>query len=244
MKILRPFLAAAIFLLLTLFFTPSIPQTSGAGVQLFNALSGLLPYHFNPALPHAITFFNHNYSVLITPFEGYFISSPFDMQTEGAPLYNLFLPTLLIFVLGFYLKNFNKAFQSKCNLRAVFIMAILASYVKSCGSMLYYRGYADFGISLGTSIITLCFLTAFVISLEVYIEEKETVEHIYGHFMFAVLSCLVLLLAALTYFSFFATSSLLVHAMGLTAFLILFIPYYERDNIRILLSKRANQILH
>jgi hypothetical protein len=235
MKLIRPALAALIFLLLTLFFTPTIAQTGGPGVQLFNMLSGLLPYHFNPAVSHSATLFSSR--LTITPFEGYFISSPFDMQTDGSPLYNLFFPTVLIFLLGVYLKNFNKSFQKKCNLRAIFIMAILASYVKSLGSIFYYRGYADFGISLGTSVITLCFLAAFIISLEVYIEEKETVAHLYGRFMFAVLSCLVLLLAVLSAVSFFVTSSFLVHAMGLTAFLIIFIPYYERGNIGRSLSK-------
>jgi hypothetical protein len=109
--------------------------------------------------------------------------------------------------------------------------------------MLYYRGYSDFGISLGTSIITLCFLAAFVISLEVYIERKEKVEHLYGHFLFALLSSLILLLGVMILFSFFATSSFLVHAMGLTAFLVIFIPYYERANIRRFLAREERAIV-
>jgi hypothetical protein len=224
MKILMPFLAAALFLALTLFFTPFIPQVAasgGMGIHLFYYLSGLLPYHLNPV------------SV-----SGYFISSPFNMQTEGDPLYNLFLPTVLIFLIGFYLKNFNKSFQKKCNLGAVFTMSILASYVKSCGSMIYYRGYSEFGISLGTSIITLCFLAVLVISLEFYLREKEKVQHLYGRFIFTILFCLILLMAIFIFLSFFATSSLLVHAMGLTAFMLLFIPYYERANIQRILFKR------
>jgi hypothetical protein len=44
------------------------------------------------------------------------------MSTEGSPLYNLYLPTALIFIFGVYLKNFNSAFQKKCNLRAVFLL--------------------------------------------------------------------------------------------------------------------------
>ncbi len=239
MKLLRPFLAALIFFVLTLYFTPSLPQGS-QGSGILYSVSGLLPYHLNPAVPH--TFAIAGYTLTITPREQYFLGSPFDMETEGNPLYNLYLPTILIFMLGLYLKNFNKAFQKKCNLRAVFIIAIAASYIKSLGSMLYYTGYSDFGISLGTSIITLCFLAAFLISLEVYIEGKEKVEHLYGHFMFTVLSSLILLLAVMVLFSFFVSSSFLVHGMGLVAFLVIFIPYYERSNIRNFLSKEEKAI--
>jgi hypothetical protein len=242
MKILRPFLAAALFFVLVLYFTPSIPQgSSQAG--LYYTISSLLPFHLNPAVPHSLTQIT-GYQIHITSFEEYFIGSPFNMETEGNPLLNLYLPTLLIFMLGVYLKNFNSAFQKKCSLRAVFIIAIIASYVKSWGSMLYYHGYSDFGISLGTSIITLCFLAAFLISLEVYIEGKEKVEHLYGHFIFAVLSCLLLLLAVMVFFSFFASSSFLVHAMGLTAFLVIFIPYYERANIRKFMAKEERALIH
>ena len=216
---MRAFLAAFLFFVLTVFFT----------------------YYFNPAVPHIIQI--GGYSITITSFWGYFISSPFNMQTEGNPLYNLLLPAVLIFVLGLYLKNINKAFQRKCNLRAIFIMAIIASYVKSVGSILYYKGYSDFGISLGTSIITLSFLAAFVISLEFYIERKERLDHLYGHFIFAVLSCLIVLLAVLIFFSFFASSSFIVHAMGLTVFLLLFIPYYERSNIKRALSRDERKIV-
>jgi hypothetical protein len=240
MKILKPILAAAIFFLLTIYFTPSIPQgSSQAG--LYYSISSLFPFHLNPAVPHTLPQLS-GYQLQFTSFDEYFMSSPFNMETEGDPLYNLYLPTVLIFMLGLYLKNFNKAFQKKCNLRAVFILAIIASYIKSFGSMLYYRGYSDFGISLGTSIITLCFLAAFVISLEVYIERKEKYEHLYGHFMFALLSCLIMLLAVLIFFSFFASSSFIVHAMGLTAFLLMFIPFYERDNIRKFMKKEERAI--
>ncbi|MDE1865890.1 MAG: hypothetical protein KGH94_04620 [Candidatus Micrarchaeota archaeon] len=207
MEVLKPALAAAIFFFLTICFS----------------------YYFNPAIPHSISL--AGWSVTIGAEAQYFISSPFNIQTEGSPVYNLYLPTVLIFLLGLYLKNLNKAFQEKCSLRAVFIMAIAASYVKSLGSMLYYRGYSDFGISLGTSIITLSFLVAFLISLEVYIERKERFDHLYGHFMFALLSSLVLLLGMLIFFSFFSTSSFIVHAMGLTAFMAMFVPFYERANI-------------
>jgi hypothetical protein len=218
MKVLKPIAAAAIFFLLTIYFT----------------------YYFSPAVPHTLSVAGSH--ITISPEQGYFISSPFNMQTEGHPLYNLYLPTVLIFLLGVYLKNFNRAFQRKCNLRAVFLMAIAASYIKSWGSMLYYSGYSDYGISLGTSIITLCFLAAFVISLEVYIERKERFEHLYGHFMFAVLTSLVVLLAVLVFFSFFSTSSFLVHAMGLTAFMIMFVPFYERANIARFFKKEEKAI--
>lgn len=214
MKILKPVIAAAIFFLLTVYFT----------------------YYFSPTLSY----------LHLKPDSGpaLFVSSPFNMQTEGHLLYNLYLPTILIFVLGFYLKNFNRSFQRKCNLRTVFIMAIIASYVKSWVGMqyIYNIGYSDHGISLGTSIITLSFLAAFVVSLEVYIEGKEKVEHLYGHFMFAVLSSLILLLAVLIFFSFFSTSSLVVHLIGLTAFMLLFIPYYERRNIARFLAREKRAL--
>lgn len=245
MNIIKPILAAAIFFVLTLYFTPSFPCTPGN--QFCSASQNLIlnvfPYHFNPAVAHTITLgIVKPLSITISSMQGYFISSPFNMETEGAPLYNLFLPTLLILMLGLYLKNFNSAFQRKCTLRAVFIMAIIASYVKSWGSMLYYAGYSDYGISLGTSIITLSFLAAFLISLEVYIENKEKYHHLYGHFMFALLSCLLFLLAVLIFFSFFANSSFIVHAMGLTAFMIMFIPFYERSNIRRFMSREEKAL--
>ena len=178
------------------------------------------------ALVIYFTYYFHNTTEL-----GLFISSPFNMSTENYPAYNLYLPALLIFMVGIYLKNFNRAFMRKCSLRAVFIMGILASYMKSIGSMLYYKGYADFGISLGTSIITLAFFAAFIISLEVYIENKEHVEHMYGRFLFSILTVLLILLSIFIFLSYFASSSLVVHLMGLTSFLLLFIPYYERANI-------------
>lgn len=207
MKWIKPLVAALLFFWLSIFFT----------------------YYFVPTLAYLHLNTTSEFS--------YFISSPFNMTTEGAPIWNLYLPTILIFVLGMYLKNFNAAFQKKCNLRSIFVMSIIASYVKSIGSLIYYKGYADYGISLGTSIITLSFIAAFVISLEVYIEEKETVEHLYGRFMFALLSILLLMLTGLTLLSFFATSSFIVHLMGLTAFLLMFIPFYERHNIMKFLRK-------
>lgn len=201
MKLLKPFLASVIFIVLGIYFT-----------NYFNATLSYLHLNINPTL-------------------ALFISSPFNISTDGSPIYSLYFPAVLIFILGIYLKNFNRAFQRKCNLRAVFIMSIAASYIKSTGSMLYYAGYADHGLSLGTSIITLSFIVAFVISLEVYVERKEHLEHLYSRFMFAFISSMLLLLAFLTAVSFFTTSSFVVHAMGLTAFLILFVPFYERRNI-------------
>ncbi len=201
MKLLKPLLASLIFLALGIFFT----------------------YYFNGTLAYI--------HININPGLALFISSPFNVSTDGKLLYSLYFPAVLIFLLGFYLKNFNKAFQKKCNLRSVFIMSVAASYVKSIGSMLYYVGYSDYGISLGTSIITLSFIIAFIISLEVYIARKERIEHLYSGFMFMVIYTLVLLLAFLTAISFFTTSSYVVHAMGLVAFLLMFVPFYERSNI-------------
>lgn len=211
-NIIKPILAAGIFALLSIYFT----------------------YYFGPTL----AIFHQSANTVLA----LFISSPFNMSTEGAPLYNLVLPTAIIFAVGFYLKNFNSAFQKKCNLRSIFVMGIIASYVKSVGSMLYYKGYSDFGISLGTSIITLSFIVAFLISLEVYVADKETVDHLYGPFMFAFLSMLVLTLAWLSLISFFTTSSFIVHLMGLVAFLIMFIPFYERDNISALFEPNLSAI--
>ncbi|VVB76745.1 Uncharacterised protein [uncultured archaeon] len=202
MKLLKPFAAALLFVALSVYFTYYfIP--SAAYLHL-NAISEL----------------------------GLFISSPFNMSTEGNLLYNLYLPALLIFLLGFYLKNFNKAFQRKCSLRVVFVLSVVASYAKSAISIVLYNGYANYGISLGTSIIALSFIAAFAISLEVYVEKKEKYQHLYGRMMFVIISSLVVLLAALTAVSYFiATSSFIVHLLGLSIFLLLFIPFYERGNI-------------
>lgn len=160
-----------------------------------------------------------------------FISSPFNISTELQPLYTVAMPAFIIVILGVYLDHFNKDFQKKCNIVVIFVMGILASYMKSVGSLLYYKGYANYGISLGTSIITLAFIATFVISLEVYIRRKQKFEPLYGHFIFTVISALVVALAVLIFLSFFATSSYLVHLVGLVAFLILFVPFYERHNI-------------
>jgi hypothetical protein len=241
-NIIKPILAAIIFFGLAVFFTPSI--SCPAGNQLCAMTQSTFfsnpAYHFDSSVQHTIAL--GGFTLKISPLQSYFLSSPFNMETESTPLYNLYLPTLLILMLGLYLKNGNQAFQKKCNLRAVFLLAIIASYIKSYGSMLYYQGYSDYGISLGTSIITLCFLAAFLISLEVYIERKEKYEHLYGHFMFAMLSCMLLLLAVLTFLAFFSTSSFLVHAMGLTAFLLMFIPVYERGNILKFMKKEERAI--
>jgi hypothetical protein len=213
MKLLKPLLAALLFAALSVYFTYYFAAT-------------LLYLGLNPSSELAL-----------------FVSSPFNMSTEGSLLYNLYIPAGTIFVLGVYLKDFNAAFQRKCNLRAVFVLAVLASYVKSLLSMQYYIGYSDYGISLGTSIITLCFLAAFMISLEVHVADKEKYEHLYGHFILAVISSLIALLAVLTFVSlFFQTSSAVVHLMGLTAFLIMFIPYYERANLARFLRREERAI--
>jgi hypothetical protein len=144
MKLIKPFLAAAIFITLSIYFT-------------YYFIGSLQYFHIN------------SYSQT-----AYFISSPFNMPTEDNLLYNLYIPAVIIFLLGVYLKNFNKAFQRKANLRSIFILSILASYIKSALSMQYYTGYSDYGISLGISIITLSFIVVFIISLEVYIERKKS----------------------------------------------------------------------
>lgn len=203
MKFVKPLLAALIFILLSVYFTYYFAVT-------------LQYLHLSPQSIIAV-----------------FISSPFNMSSEGHLLYNLYIPALLIFAIGIYLKNFNKSFQRKANLRSIFLLSIVASYIKSLVSMQYYVGYQNYGISLGTSIITLSFIAAFVVSLEVYIINKETYGHIYGRFVFSILSVLLLLIAFFTFVSFFInTSSFLVHLIGLLAFLVMFIPYYERSNIR------------
>jgi hypothetical protein len=201
MKLANSILTSIIFVLLSVFFTGYFVPTL---------------IHFNVGLSNELTLF---------------VSSPFNISSEGHPLYNVIFPAMLILILGVYLENFNTAFKSRCDLRAIFAMAILASYVKSIGSMIYYRGYVDFGISLGTSIITLSFIAVFLISLEVYIERRERLERYYGHFMFSLLSALILLLAVLAGISFFATSSFIVHAMGLIAFLVMFVPFFERQSM-------------
>ena len=123
MKILKPALAALLFFSLSIFFT-------------YYYSSSLLYLHFNQNSRIAL-----------------FVSAPFNMSIEGSLLYNLFIPTVLIFVLGVYLKNFNKAFRKKANFRSIFIISILASYISSILSMEYYVGYADFGILLIHSVL-------------------------------------------------------------------------------------------
>ena len=209
-------------------------------VRYINIIKPLLTGAIFFSLALYFTFYFHPTHAL-----GLFLSSPFNMSTElsnNGLYYNLYLPAVLIIMIGLYLKNFNRAFARKCSLRAIFLISILASYIKSIGSMIYYRGYSDYGISLGTSIITLCFLAAFIISLEFYIGRREHVAHVYGHFLFSVLTVLVIVLAALMFLSFFTTSSFLVHLMGLLAFIIVFVPFYERHNIRLFFKEEEQKI--
>ena len=49
-------------------------------------------------------------------------------------------------------------------------------------------------------------------------------------------------LALLVFLSFFTTSSFIVHAMGLTAFLVMFVPFYERANIARFLRKEEKAV--
>ena len=80
---------------------------------------------------------------------------------------------------AFYLKNFNDSFVRKASLRAVYVFAIAASYIKSFIGIFMYGG----GISLGKSIIAISFIATFLIALEVLIKDKEAMGHLYGPFM-------------------------------------------------------------
>lgn len=204
---------------------PEINRPIAYGVMFFT-LCIYFTYYFGPSLQYLGIASSFASSEL-----GLFISSPFNLVTDGSLVYNLFLPVGVIMFLGFYLRNINITFQKKCSLAEIFWLSVIASYLKSVVSMFVYRGYADYGISLGSSVITISFIAAFLISLEVYLIGKERYEHLYGHFMFTVMSSLVVLLAVLTGMSFFLTTSALVHLIGLVAFLLMFIPVYEHDNI-------------
>ncbi len=95
-----------------------------------------------------------------------------------------------------------------------------------------YAGYSNYGISAGTSIISLSFIAVFAISLEAYVDHKEKYEHLYGGFMFAVISTLIALVIFFTFMSFFfQTTSFVVHLVGIMAFFAIFIPFYERWNL-------------
>ncbi len=168
-----------------------------------------------------------------------FISSPFNISSEGMPIFNIAAPALLIFVIAFYLKNFNDAFVRKASLRAVYVFAVIASYIKSFIGMFIYNG----GISLGTSIITISFIATFLIALEVLIKNKGSTEYLYGHFMIYILATLLALFVLFTVVSFFTGNSTIVHALGVLAFLLLFIPYYESENITKFLGKEKKAIL-
>ena len=201
MRILKPILAALLFLAATYYFS----------------------YIFNPG----------NSQILL------FISSPFNISTEGMPLFNIAAPAALIFIVAFYLKNFNDAFVRKASLRMVYVFAIAASYIKSFLGMFIYNG----GISLGTSIITLSFIATFLIALEVLVKDKKSTEHIYGPFIIYFLATLLLLLVFFAVISFFIGYSATVHEIGLLIFMLLFIPYYESENITKFLNKEEQAIL-
>ncbi len=156
-----------------------------------------------------------------------FISSPFNITVEMHPLYNMYAPALFIFIVTFYLKNYNKAFLRKCSLRAVFIIAFVSNYIEE------FVSYTRYGaVPLGTSVITLSFIAVFIITLEVFVERKEQYEHIYSSFIFYLITVLVLVLVILVFLTFFTNSSALVHAIGIATFLPIFIAFYERANIR------------
>lgn len=167
-----------------------------------------------------------------------FISSPFNVNSENAML-NLWAPALMIFLVAFYLKNFNKAFSKKCSLRAIFAFAVAASYIKSFIGMFYYNG----GISTGTSIITLAFAVTLLMSLEVLIKDKERYEYHYSKFLIRFLTADITLAMALTLYSFFTGTSALVHLIGLMIFVFIFTTYYERENIAKFYNKEAHELI-
>ncbi len=154
-----------------------------------------------------------------------FISSPFNITVEQHPLYNMYIPAVLIFAVGFYLKNYNRQFIKKCSFRAVFIISFIASYIEAFFGLLYYGA-----VPLGTSVVTLSFIAVFVISLEMF-AEKEEIRHIYSRFLFTIITALVLMLVFLISIAYFTNSSAVVHLIGITAFLPIFIAFYERANI-------------
>lgn len=154
-----------------------------------------------------------------------FLISPFNMRGED-PISNLYGPALLIFIIAFYLKNFNGAFSRKCSLTALFALGMMASYMKTIVGISYYHG-----ISAGTSIISLSFIVALVISLEVYVREKERYEEHYSKFLARFLTADLGLALILTIFAFFQGNSTIVHLIGVVAFMFVFTMYYERFNI-------------
>ena len=186
---------------------------------LFLAATYYFSYIFNPGNSQALLF----------------ISSPFNISTEGMPLFNIAAPAALIFIVAFYLKNFNDAFVRKASLRVVYVFAIAASYIKSLIGMFIYNG----GISLGTSIITLSFIATFLIALEVLVQDKKSLEHIYGHFMIYILGTLLLLLLFFAVTPFLIGYSATVHVIGLLIFMLFFIPYYERANLSAFFRRSA-----
>jgi hypothetical protein len=191
---------------------------------LFLAATYYFSYVFNPGTNNLLLF----------------ISSPFNISTEGMPLFNIAAPALLIFIIAFYLKNFNDSFVRKASLRAVYVFAIAASYIKSFIGIFMYGG----GISLGTSIIALSFIATFLIALEVLIKDKEAMGHLYGPFMIYFLATLLLLLIFFSAISFFTGISADVHIIGVLVFLLLFIPYYERANLSKFLKNEERAVLH
>jgi hypothetical protein len=191
---------------------------------LFLAATYYFSYVFNPGTNNLLLF----------------ISSPFNISTEGMPLFNIAAPALLIFIIAFYLKNFNDSFVRKASLRAVYVFAIAASYIKSFIGIFMYDG----GISLGTSIIALSFIATFLIALEVLIKDKESIGHLYGPFMIYFLATLLLLLIFFSAISFFTGISADVHIIGVLVFMLLFIPYYERANLSKFLKNEERAVLH
>ena len=191
---------------------------------LFLAATYYFSYVFNPGTNNLLLF----------------ISSPFNISTEGMPLFNIAAPALLIFIIAFYLKNFNDSFVRKASLRAVYVFAIAASYIKSFIGIFMYGG----GISLGTSIIALSFIATFLIALEVLIKDKESIGHLYGPFMIYFLATLLLLLIFFSAISFFTGISADVHIIGVLVFMLLFIPYYERANLSKFLKNEERAVLH
>lgn len=155
-----------------------------------------------------------------------FLTAPLNISVEAHPLLNLYMPALIILSIGLYLKNVNRAFIRKCSLRSVVLISFAASYLSELLS--YYKYGA---IPLGTSVLTLSFVAAFIIAFETFIRKEEGVSYLYSRFLFSIVSVLFVLLLILAFMTYFIGTSYLVHAVGLTAFLLIFLPYYERTNI-------------
>jgi hypothetical protein len=157
-----------------------------------------------------------------------FLTSPFNISIENAPLYNLFIPAMIIFLVAFYLKNFNKVFAKKFSTRAVFLIILISNYLEGIVGYMRYRA-----VPLGTSVITISVIATFLIAICSY-AENERVEHIYSKFLFSVIAALSAVAIFFVALTFLIGKSGLVHVIGISIFLPLFIAWYERKNLNVL----------